>query len=124
VAIMSTNTLCNCCTCCCMNLLPMSEYKVPWVSYYAKSRFEAGNDVEACTGCQDCIERCQFDALSMQKLPGHKRMKAAVDAEKCMGCGVCVLVCEPQSLRMSLVRPVEHIPQLAREPQGAHSHGA
>jgi NAD-dependent dihydropyrimidine dehydrogenase PreA subunit len=122
--LMTTNTLCNCCVCCCMNFLPMSEYKVPWTAYYAKSRFEAANDVDACTGCQDCIERCQFDALSMQKLPGHKRMKAVVNPENCMGCGVCVLVCEPQSLKMKLVRPPEHIPQLRREPEGAHSHGA
>ena len=123
-ALMSTNTLCNCCNCCCMNLLPMTEYQVPWTSYYAKSRFEAGNDVAACTGCQDCIDRCQFDALSMQKVAGQKKLKASVDAEKCMGCGVCVLVCEPESLTMRLVRPPEHIPQLNREPAGTHSHGA
>jgi NAD-dependent dihydropyrimidine dehydrogenase PreA subunit len=113
--LMTTNTLCNCCLCCCMIMMPMQEYKVPWTAYYAKSRFEATNDLDACTGCQDCIERCQFDALSMQKVPGHKRMKCVVDAEKCMGCGVCVLVCEPKSLTMKLVRPPEHIPSV-RQP--------
>jgi len=122
-AIMTTNTLCNCCDDCCMNLLPMREYGVPWTSYYAKSRFEAQNDLETCTGCQDCIERCQFDALTMEKVAGHKKLKAIVEAEKCMGCGVCVLVCEPASLKMALVRPVEHIPQLAHAGEG-HSHGA
>ncbi len=115
LAIMRTNTMCSCCDDCCMNMLPMTEYEVPWTSYYAKSRFEATDDLEKCDGCQDCIERCQFDALEMQKFAGHKKMKAIVDPENCMGCGVCVLVCEPESLVMELVRPPEHIPSLSAE---------
>lgn len=113
--IMRSNTMCSCCDDCCMNLLPMSEYKVPWTAYYAKSRFEATDDLDLCDGCQDCIERCQFDALTMEKVEGHKKLKAVVDAENCMGCGVCVLVCEPKSLLMKIVRPPEHIPSLAEE---------
>ncbi|MCC6382811.1 MAG: 4Fe-4S binding protein, partial [Dehalococcoidia bacterium] len=62
-----------------------------------------------------------FDALAMEKVAGHRRLKATVDAEKCMGCGVCVLVCEPESLKMAIVRPVEHIPQVAHAGAG-HSH--
>lgn len=117
VAITSSNTLCSCCTDCCMFLLPMGEYDVPWTKYYEKSRFEAQNNMETCDGCQDCIERCQFDALELEKVPGQKKMKVAVDAEKCMGCGVCVLVCKPESLKMAIVRPPEHIPALrSREP--------
>lgn len=110
VGIMSTNTLCSCCVDCCMNMRPISEYEVPWTRYWAKSRFEAKNDIDVCDGCQDCIERCQFDALSMEKIAGHKKMKAVVNPENCMGCGVCVLVCEPKSLLMEIVRPPEHIP--------------
>lgn len=110
VSIMGTNTLCSCCVDCCMNLLPMARYEVPWTQYFARSRFEATNDVNVCDGCQDCIERCQFDALSMEKIDGHKKFKATVNPEICMGCGVCVLVCEPKSLTMALVRPPEHIP--------------
>lgn len=119
--LMTTNTLCSCCDDCCIFLLPMKEYGVPWQSYYEKSRFEAQNDVASCDGCQDCVERCQFDALAMEKVPGHKKLKATVDAVKCMGCGVCVLVCQPESLKMALVRPVEHIPQVAHAGAG-HSH--
>ena len=109
-SVMSSNTMCSCCDDCCMIHLPMIDYQVPWTAYYAKSRFEATNDIIKCDGCQDCIERCQFDALSMEKVEGHKKMKAAVNAENCMGCGVCVLVCEPASLLMQTVRPPEHIP--------------
>lgn len=122
VSILGTNTLCSCCDDCCIFLLPMAEAKVPWTSWYAKSRFEAQNDVAACDGCQDCLERCQFDALTMEKVAGHKKLKAVVSPENCMGCGVCVLVCEPQSLRMALVRPPEHIPDPAHHRVEAHSH--
>lgn len=119
--VMTTNTLCSCCDDCCVYFLPMREYGVPWTTLYAKSRFEARNDLELCNGCQDCIERCTFDALTMEKVAGHKKLKAIVDAEKCMGCGVCVLVCEPESLEMEIVRPPEHIPHYARAGEG-HSH--
>jgi Pyruvate/2-oxoacid:ferredoxin oxidoreductase delta subunit len=122
VAITSGNTLCSCCTDCCVFFLPMSERKIPWTTFYAKSRFEATNELDACDGCQDCIERCQFDALTMEKVNGYKKLKAVVDAENCMGCGVCVLVCEPQSLTMALVRPPEHIPHPAHSRAEAHSH--
>ncbi|HJN49879.1 MAG: 4Fe-4S dicluster domain-containing protein [Pseudomonadales bacterium] len=110
---MRTNTMCSCCDDCCMNMVPIKEYEVPWTNYYAKSRFEAQNDLEACNGCQDCIDRCKFDALSMEKIEGHKKLKATVDAEACVGCAVCVLVCEPKSLLMEIVRPPEHIPAMA-----------
>ncbi len=123
VSIMGTNTLCSCCDDCCVFLLPMSENEVPWTLYYAKSRFEPANDVEGCDGCQDCIERCQFDALTMEKVKGHKKLKAAVSSENCMGCGVCVLVCEPESLLMQTVRPPEHIPHPHDEAKmKSHSH--
>jgi Na+-translocating ferredoxin:NAD+ oxidoreductase subunit B len=118
---LTTNTLCSCCDDCCIFLLPMREHGVPWTAFYAKSRFEAQNDLDICDGCQDCVERCQFDAITMEKVPGHKKLKAIVDAELCMGCGVCVLVCEPESLKMALVRPPEHIPHMAHAGAG-HSH--
>ena len=95
---------------------------VPWTAWYAKSRFEAQNDLGTCDGCQDCIERCQFDALTMEKVEGHRKLKAIVDPENCMGCGVCVLACEPGSLKMAIVRPPEHIPHPSRHRVEAHSH--
>jgi len=108
---MSTNTLCNCCADCCMNLLPITEYGVDPKRYYAASRFRPEVDVAACSGCQDCVERCQFDAITMERVPGSKKLKAAVDEDKCMGCGVCVLVCAPEAMLMRTVHPPEYIPQ-------------
>ena len=45
-------------------------------------------DQDSCTGCQDCVERCFFNAIEMKKFPSAKKLKASVDREKCFGCGV------------------------------------
>ena len=111
VDVTASNTMCSCCDDCCMNLVPLKRYDIPMTNYYAKSRFQPTNDLDVCDGCQDCIERCQFDALTMGKVEGSKKLKALVDEEACVGCAVCVLVCEPASLVMEIVRPPEHIPK-------------
>ena len=113
MSMMSFNTLCNCCRDCCVLWVPLDENDVHVSKRWAKSRFEARVDIDSCNGCQDCVERCQFDAIEMVKPEGSKKLKAAIDPEKCFGCGVCVLACEPQALTMALVRPPEHIPQVA-----------
>jgi len=103
--------ICYCCSCCCTGLEPLKKIgNLP--AGYAKSRFLAEVDQDACDGCQRCIERCHFDAITMEKVAGSKKQKAAVDPEKCFGCGVCVLACEPKALALELVRPPEHIPSL------------
>ena len=102
--------LCSCCRCCCTVWHYADIRQVPNDEVFAKSRYEARVDPELCNGCQDCIDRCQFDAIEMQKVEGSKRLKAVVDPEKCWGCGVCTLVCEPEALNMHLIRPPEHIP--------------
>ena len=45
----------------------------------------------ACLSYGDCVEVCQFDALSMQPngLP-------LVDKDKCTACGLCVKICPKQ----------------------------
>jgi ferredoxin len=103
--------ICYCCSCCCTGLEPLKQVGNFPVGY-AKSRFLAEVDQEACQGCQTCIERCHFDAIEMEKVGGSKKRKATIDAERCFGCGVCVLTCEPKALKLSLVRPPEHIPSL------------
>jgi len=44
-------------------------------------------DPEQCTGCGECFQRCQFDAI--RALNG----KYIVSERECEGCGVCELVC-------------------------------
>lgn len=111
---------CQCCMDCCVAVLPLQSVGESVGKMWAKSRFEAFTDQEKCDGCQDCVERCQFDAIEMVKPEHHgsgngarksKKLKAQVDSEKCWGCGVCVMACdETKALGFRVVRPVEHIP--------------
>ena len=64
---------------------------------------------ESCVGCQECVDRCFFDAIEMKKVPGSKKLKAFVNEEKCMGCGLCVIGCEQKALIFDLVKPPEYI---------------
>ena len=84
--------ICNCCTCCCGIMRGIAEYGI--MSAVARSDFQIALDGDACTACGDCIERCQFHALS---LPGTI---VDIDLARCMGCGLCVVVCPADGLRL------------------------
>ncbi|MBN1188855.1 MAG: 4Fe-4S binding protein [Dehalococcoidales bacterium] len=76
------------------------------------NRFQAAVDDDRCVGCQDCVEKCMFDAVEMVKTPGSKKLKAAINPDKCKGCGVCVVGCKQKALRLEIVRPPEYITSL------------
>ncbi len=99
--------LCYCCIDCCIIFYPQLTLGIQLA---LPSRYQAIVDQEACTGCQDCVERCQFEAIEMLSTPGSKKLKAFVDAEKCLGCGVCVVKCPADALTLKLVRPEEYLP--------------
>jgi ferredoxin len=103
---------CNCCDDCCMVINPLLKRdKVQEI--LSPSRFRAVVDQSLCNGCQKCVERCYFNAVDMQKIPGSKKMKSSVVKDMCMGCGLCVVTCPQKALTMELVRPPEHIPTLS-----------
>jgi Na+-translocating ferredoxin:NAD+ oxidoreductase subunit B len=82
--------ICNCCTCSCGVLRNVAEFSMP--AAIARSAFVAMVDVEACAGCGDCLERCQFGALSLPELT------AVVDAGRCVGCGLCATTCPAEAI--------------------------
>jgi len=77
----------------CMAMRITIEHETPIMF---KGHYLAQADLEACTGCAECVKRCPFEALTIG--PGHKR--AVVDAGKCYGCGVCRSACEYDALRL------------------------
>jgi electron transport complex protein RnfB len=84
--------ICNCCICSCGILRGIAEFDIP--TAVAHSDFRAVVDQDICSGCEDCVDRCQFDALSIQD------MVAAVAYQRCVGCGQCVTTCSTGALSM------------------------
>ncbi len=93
------HVICNCCKDCCLNW-PVQGSK----RWAAPSRFVAVADPDTCTGCENCMERCFFDAISI------KDDLAEVDASKCLGCGLCTVACPTEAIRLKESRPAEFVP--------------
>jgi Fe-S-cluster-containing hydrogenase component 2 len=94
------HVICNCCKDCCLNWAVMKGPK-KWV---APSRFEAVVDADLCTGCETCLERCIFDAITINE------DLASVSGEKCLGCGVCTVSCPMEAIKLKEVRPADFVP--------------
>jgi len=84
--------VCNCCTCSCGVLRGMVEYGSE--NSIARSDFYAVVDPDLCSGCEACIERCVFNAMSM--VDGF----CEVDRAACYGCGLCISTCETEALSL------------------------
>jgi ferredoxin len=87
--------LCNCCTCACGILRGLAELGM--ANVIAASAFICEVDEDKCIACGECVERCSFDALTVD-------LTAAISAVRCAGCGSCVLVCPQEALSL-LRRP-------------------
>lgn len=85
--------ICNCCTCSCGVLRGVAEFGAP--SAVASSGFRAAVDEGMCAGCGDCVERCQFGALSV---PDDVCL---VDTVRCVGCGLCASACPTGALSLT-----------------------
>ena len=92
--------ICNCCTCSCGILRAMADLGI--ANVVARSAFVNTVNEELCITCEDCVEHCQFDALS----PGG--FSVQVDAARCVGCGVCVPFCKEGAMVL-VRRPEEEI---------------
>jgi len=93
--------MCNCCKDCCIVIDPARKYDT-LSKAIIKSHYRSTIDQDECIGCEDCVDRCPFDAIKMEKDSSGEH-KAAVDEEKCYGCGVCVVACPPEAITMKLV---------------------
>jgi ferredoxin len=82
--------ICNCCKCCC-GAMQAQRNGTPML---ASSGYVSVVDQELCIGCGDCVEYCQFEALSTVENVNR------VDFDKCMGCGVCISKCQQGALSL------------------------
>ncbi len=91
--------ICNCCTCSCGILRGMADLGI--ANVVARSAFVNQVEPDDCNLCEDCIEFCQFDALSLTPADPYIQ----INATRCVGCGVCVPACPDSAL--TLVRRPE-----------------
>jgi NAD-dependent dihydropyrimidine dehydrogenase PreA subunit len=89
--------ICNCCTCCCGIMRGIAEYGI--LSAVAHSNFQIALEEEKCSLCGACIDRCQFQALSLPDT------MLAVDLKHCVGCGLCVIACPTEALHLEHREP-------------------
>jgi ferredoxin len=99
-----SHIICNCCEDCCVAFgLPL-----PATTIVDPSRFRAFVDEDSCSGCGTCVDRCFFDAISLEERGGFE--VSVIDAEKCMGCGLCQVTCPEDAISMQAVREEDFIP--------------
>ncbi len=96
------NLICNCCEDCCINWPGSRKASKKFV---APSRFVATVDADACTGCEVCLDRCYFDAITMNGEDGT----ACIDEENCMGCGLCMVTCDTGAMSLKEVRAEDFV---------------
>jgi len=84
--------ICNCCTCSCGVLRGIADHSIK--RSVASSDFFARVDDDLCTGCELCIDRCQFNALKMEDGISN------VDIDFCYGCGLCVTGCAVEAISL------------------------
>lgn len=85
--------ICNCCSCCCVLLRPMTEFGQ---AHAATSDFVAAIDMDRCIACGDCLnDRCIVGAIS------ESDGEYSVDQLRCIGCGVCALKCPVDTIKLN-----------------------
>jgi ferredoxin len=95
--------ICNCCTCCCAVMRGVAEFGIP--TAIASSDFRAVVNEDGCIACGDCVESCQFGALSIPEYV------CTVDYARCVGCGLCAAACSTGSMQLER-RPEGEVPPL------------
>jgi Na+-translocating ferredoxin:NAD+ oxidoreductase subunit B len=98
--------MCNCCLCCCDILSTVNRtYKGKIEGGATPSSYIAVIDPDKCSGCELCMERCQFTALTFAA--GISTVKE----DRCAGCGVCVGTC-PEGAISLVKRKAPDIPKI------------
>jgi H+/Na+-translocating ferredoxin:NAD+ oxidoreductase subunit B len=85
--------MCNCCGDCCGVLQAVNDHPRPadivFSNYYAKV------DQDECSACEECLDRCQVNAIYM-----NDDDKAEIKLERCIGCGLCVTTCSTEAISL------------------------
>jgi len=112
-----TDTICNCCKCCCVFF--ESYHVLKHEKSHDFSNYRLRINSETCKACGLCVQRCPVQALRIEDSPLAKNNqgKAAtlIHSGQCLGCGVCVHKCPTQSLLLEPRAEIQEPPKDARE---------
>ena len=98
--------ICSCCGCCCALLRGITQLEMS--TAVAKSNFIAAIMEDECTGCGECAESCQINAIELND------SIAVLKKERCIGCGVCASNCPVDAIVMNR-RQEETVPPASME---------
>jgi ferredoxin len=98
--------LCQCCECCCGNLAGLTRLDNP--RCIGKANYISSIDEELCIACGTCVERCKFDAITIDEF-------AQVTTDKCVGCGLCAVTCPEDAITMKRFEREEILSLRARK---------
>ncbi len=84
--------ICCCCGDCCGVLSTLRQLPRP-VEFYATNHY-AVVDIALCSGCEECVKRCQLDALKIED------DVAVINLDRCIGCGNCVAICPASAVTL------------------------
>ena len=87
-----SHMLCACCECCCGNLAGLVRFKDN-PRAFARANYVSTVDEDACIACGTCVERCMFDAITVED-------HAIISIEQCVGCGLCAVKCPEEAITM------------------------
>ena len=86
--------VCSCCGCCC-GMLSFQKFLPHPIDFWTSNYFAQVN-ADACTGCGQCVDRCQVKAITLDGPNGT----AQINLSRCIGCGLCVTTCPAEALRL------------------------
>lgn len=74
------------------------NYYGDWFNFFLrKAEYVAMHDYDKCIGCGDCVQRCQFSAITYSPY----LEKAIFNMKKCAGCGLCRNVCGQGAIKLA-----------------------
>ena len=102
--------ICNCPEYCGSNV---SRRKIPspFELHEKTHNYYAMVDSDLCTGCEECIDCCNLEAVSIAS-----QGVAEINTEICVGCGICVTKCPTEALSLKEKDKTAHYTPADRHP--------
>ena len=108
-------------------LLTGALLAIPWLTRPTVAALPAPAVVNerTCTGCEQCVHDCPYDAIAMiARTDGRAGEVARVDTDLCTSCGICVGSCPPMAIGPGGVTGRDQLAEarifLAEHQPGAH----